>query len=64
MYGTTDVSYSNDCDAVKWYAFLPGLTSSNVIVLHIPDLGMEYVMSVKMNYEIFEKQFLTFALTG
>lgn len=33
-----------------------------MLVLHIPELGMEYVMSMKMNYEIFEKQFLTLVL--
>jgi len=33
-----------------------------MLVLHKPDLGMEYVMSMKMNYEIFEKQFLTLFL--
>jgi hypothetical protein len=44
---------------MPWYYYslflnvLPGLISSNVIVLPTPDLGMEYVMSVKMNCEIF-----------
>lgn len=36
--------------------------SSNVVVLHIPDLGMEYVMSMKSNYNIFEKRFVALFL--